>query len=59
MAGTTQALEAIINDIGRLEPTVARPATRRQIAEWYWVLLAAGAALLVLARGLALREQAA
>ncbi|OFZ97905.1 MAG: hypothetical protein A2Z44_02185, partial [Betaproteobacteria bacterium RBG_19FT_COMBO_58_11] len=59
VAGTTQALEAIINDIGRLEPTVARPATRRQIAEWYWALLAAGAALLVLARGLALREQAA
>jgi Ca-activated chloride channel family protein len=58
-AGTTQALEAIIADIGRLEPTVARPATRRQIAELYWALLAAGAALLVLARGLALREQAA
>ena len=58
VAGTTQALEAIINDIGRLEPTVARPATRRQIAEWYWALLAAGAALLVLARVLALREQA-
>ncbi|MEK7738358.1 MAG: VWA domain-containing protein [Pseudomonadota bacterium] len=59
VAGTTQALEAIINDIGHLEPTVARPATRRQIVEWYWALLAAGAALLVLARGLALREQAA
>ena len=58
VAGTTQALEAIINDIGRLEPTVARPATRRQIAEWYWALLAAGAALLIFARGLALREQA-
>lgn len=59
VAGNTQALEAIINDIGRLEPSVARPATRRQIAEWYWILLAIGAALLVLARGLALREQAA
>ena len=59
VAGTTQALEAIIADIGRLEPTVARPATRRQIAEWYWALLAAGAALLIFARGLALREQAA
>ncbi len=58
VAGNTQALEAIINDIARLEPTVARPATRRQIAEWYWVLLLAGVALLVVARGLALREQA-
>lgn len=59
VAGTSQALEAIIKDIGRLEPTVAGPATRRQIAEWYWALLAIGAALLVLARVLALREQAA
>ena len=58
VAGTTQALETIIRDIGRLEPSVARPATRRQIAEWYWMLLAASAALLVLARVLALREQA-
>lgn len=58
VAGTTQALEAIITDIGRLEPTVARPATRRQIAEWYWALLAVGAVLLALARVLALREQA-
>ena len=59
VAGTSQALEAIVKDIGRLEPTVARPATRRQIAEWYWALLATGAALLVFARVLALREQAA
>jgi len=59
VAGTTQALEAIINDIGRLEPTVARPATRRQIVEWYWVLLATGATLLASAHVLAWREQAA
>lgn len=59
VAGNTQALEAIITDIGRLEPTVARPATRRKTAEWYWALLLAGAGLLVLARVLSLREQVA
>ena len=38
---------------------LVRPATRRQISEWYWVPLLAAAALLVLAQLLSLREQAA
>ena len=59
VAGSTQALEAIIADIGRLETSIARPATRRQISEWYWAPLLAAAALLALAQLLSLREQAA
>ena len=59
VAGTSHALAAVIADIGRLEPSIARPATRRQIDEWYWVPLLAAALLLGLAQGLALREQAA
>ena len=56
VAGTAQALQTIIQDIGRLEPSVARPATRRQIAEWYWLPLLAAALLLVLVQILSLRE---
>ena len=59
VAGTGRALAAVIADIGRLEPSIARPATRRQISEWYWAPLLAAALLLGLAQGLALREQAA
>ncbi len=59
VAGSTQALRAIIADIGRLETSIARPATRRQINEWYWAPLLAAAALLLLAQLLNLREQSA
>jgi Ca-activated chloride channel family protein len=59
VAGTAQALEAIIADIGRLEASIVRPATRRQVSEWYWAPLLAAAVLLVLAQLLSLREQAA
>ena len=56
VAGTTQALQDIIQDIGRLEPSIVRPATRRQISEWYWLALLTAALLLATAQTLALRE---
>lgn len=56
VAGSAQALQTIIRDIGRLEPTIARPATQRQIIEWYWLALAVAVALLIAAHGLTLRE---
>ena len=56
VAGTAQALQSIIQDIGRLEASVARPATRRQVAEWYWLPLLAAALLLVAVQVLSLRE---
>ena len=59
VAGTAQALQTIIQDIGRLEPSVTRPATRRQIAEWYWLPLLAAALLLAAVQVLSLRESSA
>jgi Ca-activated chloride channel family protein len=59
VAGTAQALQAIIQDIGRLEPSIVRPATRRQITEWYWLALLAAALLLAVAQVLSLREASA
>lgn len=56
VAGSAAALQNIIRDIGRLEPTIARPTTLRQITEWYWLVLTMAVVLLVTARGLAFRE---
>ena len=56
VAGSAQALQTIIRDISRLEPTIARPATQRQITEWYWLALVVAVALLLAVQGLALRE---
>lgn len=56
VAGSAQALQDIIQDIGRLEPGIARPATRRQITEWYWLALLAAALSLAAAQVLTLRE---
>lgn len=47
VAGTRQELERVIRDIGRLEPTLPRPAQARAITEWYWLALLAGGALLL------------
>lgn len=44
------ALRAVIADIGAREPTVPRPATRRAVAEWYWLPLLLAALLLGLGR---------
>ena len=56
VAGTATALQDIIADIGRLEPSIARPATRREIQAWYWLALLAAALLLAAVQVLALRE---
>lgn len=56
VAGSASALQTIIADIGRLEPMIERPATQRQISEWYWVALLVAVALLIAAHSLALRE---
>ena len=42
--------EQVIRAIGRLEPTLARPARHRQSREWYWLPLLLAAACLSLAR---------
>lgn len=47
---STDDAEQVINAIGKLEPTLARPARQRQTHEWYWLPLALGAALLSLAQ---------
>lgn len=59
VAGSAQALQTIIRDIGRLEPTIARPATQRQIDEWYWMALLGAALLLIATQALSLREASA
>lgn len=56
VAGSAKALQTIVRDIGRLEPTIARPAKQRQITEWYWLTLVAAVAFLIAAQGLTLRE---
>ena len=58
VAGDTKALQNIIREIDRLEPSISRPATRRQIVEWYWLALAVGALLLIAAQLLSQRETA-
>lgn len=52
---STDDAEQVINAIGKLEPTLARPARHRQTREWYWLALAMGAALLSLAQFTRLR----
>lgn len=50
--------ERVIRAIDKLEPILSLPSQRRQVREWYWVALAAAAAMLVWARWLALRRSA-
>lgn len=56
VAGSAQALQNIIDDIGRLEPTLAQPASQRQITEWYWLPLLGAVGLLISVQVRALRE---
>lgn len=59
VAGSAKALQTIIADIGRLEPTIARPASKRQIHEWYWIALLGAVLLLIGAQLLSLRGASA
>lgn len=57
VAGDSDTLRRVIADIGKLEPTIARPPTRRSIEEWYWLPLAGAVLCLSLARLVRFREQ--
>jgi Ca-activated chloride channel family protein len=59
VAGDSDTLRKVIADIGKLEPTIARPPTRRSIDAWYWLPLAAALLCLSLARLVRFREQGA
>jgi len=52
---STDAAEQVIDAIGQLEATLARPVRQRQSHEWYWLPLALSAALLSLAQVVRLR----
>ena len=59
VAGDSDTLRRVIADIGKLEPTIARPPTRRSIDEWYWLPLAGAVLCLSFARLVRFREQGA
>jgi Uncharacterized protein containing a von Willebrand factor type A (vWA) domain len=58
-AGSRQALQQVIDDIGRREKTVARPARRRAVQEWYLLPLLCAATLFSLSRLYRIRRMAA
>lgn len=49
-AGNSNALNAVIQDIGALEKSIVRPATRRAVTQWYLVPLLLALALLTTQR---------
>lgn len=53
---STADAQAVMRDIDRLEPTLARPAQSRVVHEWYALPLALAIACLVLARLLQIRR---
>ena len=55
-AGNRGALQSVIHDIGQREKTVARPATRRAVQEWYLLPLLLAVGLFSLARLNAIRR---
>lgn len=58
-ADSSGSLQAVVEDIGRLEQTIIRPATRRKVVEWYDVLLLLAAGLLTVGRIVQIRKVAA
>lgn len=56
---STDDAEKVVNDIGHLEKTLARPARNREVREWYWLPLSASVILMLFARGLLIRRQGA
>ena len=57
-ADNRTALQQVINDIGRLEKTVARPAQRRVVQEWYLLPLLLAGVLFSISRIYQLRRMA-
>jgi Ca-activated chloride channel family protein len=58
VAGNSDALSAVIHDIGALEKSIVRPATQRAVTEWYLLPLLLAAVLLTTRRMLQLRRSA-
>ncbi len=56
---STDDAEKVVQDIDRLEKTLARPAQHREVREWYWVPLTVAAICLLLACVLLIRRQGA
>lgn len=56
---STGDAEKVVQDIDRLEKTLARPARQREVREWYWLPLAAAVVCLLAARMLVIRRQGA
>ena len=57
-ADNSGALQAVVEDIGKLEKTITRPSTRRAVEEWYWLALLLAAVLFSAARLLQIRRMA-
>lgn len=56
---STDDAQKVVQDIDRLEKTLARPAQHREIREWYWLPLTAAVICMLLARLLLIRRQGA
>jgi len=58
-ADSSGSLQGVVEDIGRLEQTITRPATRRRVEEWYGAALLLAVCLFSAARLLQIRRMAA
>jgi len=58
-ADSSGSLQGVVEDIGRLEQTIIRPATRRRVEEWYGAALLLAVCLFSAARLLQIRRMAA
>jgi Ca-activated chloride channel family protein len=58
-ADSSGSLQGVVEDIGRLEQTITRPATRRHVEEWYGAALLLAVCLFSAARLLQIRRMAA
>ncbi len=58
-ADSSNALQAVVADIGKLEQTITRPSTRRRVEEWVGALLLLAAGLFSVARIMQIRRVAA
>jgi Ca-activated chloride channel family protein len=58
-ADSSSGLQAVVEDIGKLEQTITRPSTRRRVEEWYWLALFMAACLFSAARLMQIRRMAA
>ena len=56
--GSSDALQKVVRDIGKLEKTVTHPSTRRNIQEWYLLPLLLAVVLFSVARLLQIRRMA-